>query len=183
MGTPNLLIAIGAILIAAGGYLATYGWNTRSQEAQKSGMVRSVAAEWLINMSVINDPKFAETDERELSQFVIFPRMQLTALEGTISSGLFLNEKDRLYLTRAVDLNEFLTTFNLRLSFTESQMGNNRGDIRSFRTTLRDGATRTQLMIKLKKFGELLMSEYGVKESDRFFVPLEEDANLPRNPN
>ena len=176
MSTPNLLIVIGTILIAAGGLLATYGWNARSQEAQKSGLVRGVAAELLMNLSVISDPKFTETDEEKLSQFVIFPRLQITALEAAVSSGLFLNEQDRLYLTRVVNLRELLNDFNLRLNFTELQMGNNRENITLHRTKLRDGKVRTQVMLKLQKLGQLLMSKYGVKESDRFFVTLEEDA-------
>lgn len=176
MNTPNLLIVTGLLVIAGGGYLATYGWNAKSQEAQKSGMVRGVAAELLMNVSVIRDPKFAETDEEELSKFVIFPRMQMTALEGSISSGLFLEEQDRLYLTRAVGLRELLNDFNLRLSFTEFQMAINTENIALHRTKLRDGAVRAQVMSKLQKLGQLLMSKYGVKESDRFFVTLKEDA-------
>ena len=182
VSTPTLQTAFWIILIAVGGIIATYGWNARSQEKQKSGMVRSVAAELLLNTSVIRDPTFVETDEEKLSQFVIFPRMEITALGGAISSGLFLNEKDRLYLTRSVNLHGILTSFNLRLSLTEFQMANKPGQIPSYRTKLRDGATRAQVMSKLLKFGQLLMSEYGVKESDRFFVTLEEDSILPRNP-
>ena len=44
------------------------------------------------------------------------------------------------------------------------------------RTKLRDGPVRQQVSSKLKKFGELLISDYGIKESDTFFVKLEEDA-------
>ena len=144
--------------------------------------VRGVAAELLMNLSVIEDPTFVETDEKKLSQFVIFPRMQTTALEGTISSGLFHNKEDRLYLTRAVDLHEKLAGFNLRLGFTESQMESTQRDIALFRTKLRDGEVRKQVMSRLKKLGELLMSDYGVKESDRFFVPLEDDEDIRPNP-
>jgi len=139
-------------------------------------MVKGVAAELLMNISVINDPKIAETDEKKLSQFVMFPRMQVAALEGAIASGLFLKEKDRLFLTRAANLHELLIGFNQRLSYTEDRITNNPERIKLFRTKLRDGAVRQQLASKLKKFGELLMSDYGVKESDRFFVPLEEEA-------
>ncbi len=182
VSTPTLQTAFWIILIAAGGIVATHGWNARSEEAQKSGMVKSVAAELLFNSSAINNPTFVETDENKLSKLVIFPRMRITALEGAISSGLFLNEKDRLYLTRATDLLDILVGFNHRLSLTELQMANRQRDIKLFRTGLRDGVVRAQVISKLIKFGQLLMSEYGVKESDRFFVTLEEDATLPRNP-
>ena len=176
MSMPTLLILFGTVLIAVGGILATYGWNARTEEVQKSAMVRSVAAELLMNISVINDPKFTETDENKLSQFVIFPRMQITALESAISSGFFLSERDRLFMTRVVGLHERLNGYNLRLSFTEFQMANNPRNITTFRTKVRDGVTRTQVISKLEIFAKLLLSDYGIKESDVFFVTLEEDA-------
>ena len=182
MNMPTLWIIIGTVLFAGGGLLVTYGWNAKTEEGKKSAMVKSVAAEWLGNLNTIHNPMFTETDEEKLSQFVVFPRMNMTAIEGAISSGLFLKEEDRLLLTRVVNIHELLTQFNLRLNLTETEMKNKPHYITLIRTTLRDGATRTQLVSKLKIFGKLLMSDYGMKESDVFFVTLEEDATLPRNP-
>ena len=77
MGAPIFWIIFGTVLIAVGGVLATYGWNAKTEEAQKSAMVRSVAAELLVNIAVVKDPMFTETDEKKLSLFVMFPRVSI----------------------------------------------------------------------------------------------------------
>jgi hypothetical protein len=173
---PNLLILVGTLLIAVGGIVATYGWNAKTEAAQKAGMIRAVAAELTMNLSIINDQAIVEPDDKKLSAFVMFPRMLTTALEGAISSGLFLQEKDRLFLTRAANLHELLLGFNQRLRFTEEQMATNQEMGTQLRTKLRDGVVRQQVSTKLKKFAELLISDYGIKETDKFFVVLEEKA-------
>lgn len=173
---PNFLIVVGTLLIAVGGIIATYGWNAKTEAAQKAAIIRAVAAEYMINVAVINDQKFIETDEKKLCTFAMFPRVQSAALEGAVASGLFLEEKDRLFLTRAANLHELLLGFNQRLSYTEDQMTNRPGMTKLLRTKLRDGAFRQQLSLKLMKFGELLVSSYGIKQTDTFFVTLEEDA-------
>ena len=159
--------------------MATYGWVLFSEERQKSAMVKSLAAEWLLNSQAIGDPPLAETDAAKLSQYVIFPRMKIAALEGAISSGLFLEKEDRVFYTRATNLRDIAVDFNLRLSGVESNMVENPGKITEIRTMARDGLTRKQINFKLKKFAELLVSQYGVDGHERFFVTLEEDAALP----
>ena len=176
MYMPNLQIIIGTVLIAVGGILATYGWTARTEASQKSAMIKAVAAELLINLALIDDPKIAETDEKKLSKSVFFPRMQTSTLKGALASGLFLTKRDRLFFTRASDLNELLDGFNDRLIVTQNQMMENPKNIKIWRTQLRDGKTRKQVILKLTKFGALLVSDYGVKESEYFFVPLGEDA-------
>lgn len=88
-----LLITLGAILIALGGILGTYGWQRKSQDDQKTNLIRSVAAEMLLNMNILDDVAYTETNTTKLSKFVVFPRLKTTALEGAISSGLFLQRK------------------------------------------------------------------------------------------
>ena len=182
MSAPAIQILLGTLLLAGGGLLATYGWNAKFEADKKSAIVRSVAAELLGNTAVLKNPDFAETDDEKLSQFVVFPRVNIAVLEGAISSGLFLKDEDRLLFTRVVNIRELLTQFNLRLSLTETEMINRPQNIKLWRTKLRDGATRNQIAIKLKKLADLLMSNYDLKESDVFFVPLEEDATLPSRP-
>ncbi len=182
MSASIFWIVFGTALIAVGGILATHGWNARTEETQKSAMVTSVAAEWLINTQAIGDPPLAETDKTKLSQFVIFPRMKIATLEGAISSGLFLGKTDREFYTRATNLRDIAADFNLRLGSLESNMLDNPGKITEIRTRARDGLTRRQIKAKLKKFAELLISKYGVDGDERFFVQLEEDATLPNRP-
>jgi len=50
---PNTLIIAGTLLIAIGGIAATYGWNARTEVAQKKGLIRSVAAELLVNLKIV----------------------------------------------------------------------------------------------------------------------------------
>jgi hypothetical protein len=170
----NIQIVLGTLLVAIGGLGATYGWNSLTLELNKSSMIRSVAAEWLMNASIVNDSKFLEDDEQELSRFVVFPRLETASLEGAVSSGLFLSEADRTFFTQARGLLELSADFNRRLDFTEQRMGDHPTEIKRFRVKLRDGATRRQILCKLSKFGDLLMSDYEVRESDRFFVELDE---------
>ncbi len=182
MSLPTIQILLGTLLLAGGGLLATYGWNAKFEADRKSAMVRSVGAELLVNSAVVRDPMFTETDDKKLSLFVMFPRVSIAVLEGAISSGLFLKEDDRPFFTRAANLRELLTQFNVHLTFTETEMSFKPQHITAYRTKLRDGKTREQLTNKLKIFGKLLVSDYGIRESDVFFVPLEEEATLPDRP-
>lgn len=176
MFSPNVLIGIGTVFIALGGFVATNGWNAKATVSERNGLVRAAAAELMVNIAVISDQKFTEQDDAELAKFVIFPRLQPVALEGAIASAAFLGEKDRLLLTRMTQLLELIHEFNNRLSFTEAQMAANTENILRFRKTLRDGATRNGIKSKLKLFGYLLVSDYNIKESDSFYVKLDEDA-------
>jgi len=173
---PNILILLGTLLIAIGGILATYGWNASTEAAQGSAMIKAVAAEWLMNANVMNDKSISEPDDAQLSKFVMFPRTRTAALEGAIASGLFLDERDREFFTRASRLHELLTGFNQRLSFTEERMSNHPDQIVTIRTKLRDGAVRRQVIDNLKLFGELLISKYGITRDQRFFVELKDNA-------
>jgi len=174
MMVPNLLIVLGILFIAAGGIIATKGWNARTVATQRNGIIPSVAAETMINAKVFMDPVFTENNEEKLSKFTLFPRMQTAALEGAIASGLFVGDKDRTFLTRAATLNELLADFNQRLSFTEDRMSQNHSEITMLREKLRNGQVRKSLRVKIQKFGELLISDYGIKRDDTFFVRLDD---------
>jgi hypothetical protein len=168
----NLQVVIGALLITGGGILATMGWNSRSTAMQRNGVIRAVSAELLMNIAIFKDVKFTERDESELAEYVIFPRMQTSALAGVIASGMFVENKDRVFLTRAMNLLEILQDFNKRLDVTENTT--NRNEILRLRKQLRDGKTRRNVAMKMKKFAELLISHYGIKEQDTFFVELDD---------
>lgn len=127
-----------------------------------------------MNINIFNDPTFTESDESELAKYAVFPRMQTSALAGVISSGLFVGKKDRLLLTRAMNLLEKLEDFNKRLAITEDITSQEPNKILIFRKKLRDGETRYSIRIRLAKFGELLISDYGIKREDTFFVKLDD---------
>lgn len=174
MMTANLMIVAGTLLIAIGGIVATKGWNDRDFVAQRARIIRSVAAEWVVNMAVLNDPKFTETKEENLVRYTVFPRMQISAVSSAVASGVFSGENDRLFLTHAAGLSEILDDFNRRLTLTEDAMRESPDTIARSRKKLRDGRTRRDLCDKLVRFGELLISDCGIKLEDSFFVRLDE---------
>src|SRR4051794_18693997 len=103
MGKATLAILFGTLLIAGGGALATWGWNERSStdtkrmlferaeaevSARRTAMLRTLTAEFVFNSNVLKDPQFSETDPEELKKFVVFPKVQATALQSVISSGV-----------------------------------------------------------------------------------------------
>lgn len=176
MNWPNFLVVLGTLMIAGGGFIATYGWNAKTEYAQRERLIKAITAELVINLSAIRDRKFAETDKSKLAEFVIFPRMKTVTLEGAIASGLFRREKDREFLTRVSRVHELLISFNQRLSFMEDRMVNDPTHISVYREKLREGATRKQVLIHLIAFAKLLKSEYGVRGDEELFVELKEDA-------
>lgn len=174
MMLANLLIALGTLLLAFGGVIATAGWNARGVAAERDGMIRAVAGETLVNSNIFRDPVFTDNDDEKLARFTLFPRMQTAALEGAIASGNFVGEKDRVFFTRAVDLKERLEDFNQRLSFSEARMADSPSEVLSLRKKLRDSAVRRDLGQRISKLGKLLMSEYEVRSDDTFFVEIED---------
>jgi len=174
----NLMIVVGAVFIALGGILATRGWHERTTVAQRNRAIRSVAAEWMVNVSVLRDRKFSDPDDANLAQFVVFPRTQTAAMGGVIASGLFTGKKDRAFLTHVSSLNGALDDFNRRLAITEDTMRGNLRAILTLRKKLRDGSTRTDLLRRLGEFGQLLLNDYGIRAGDEFFISLDQDTSL-----
>ncbi len=66
MTWPNTLIIIGTLLLATGGVIATHGWNARTTAQQREGLIQAVAAELMVNLRVVSDSKFTETDAAKL---------------------------------------------------------------------------------------------------------------------
>jgi len=177
MSSSIAMIVGGTLLIAIGGLLATFGWNSHADDARRHGLVEQIAAELTVNLNVASDPKFVENDPEELKEYVVYPRFQIVALDAAIASGLFLENADRELLTRISGVSELLRDFNNRLNITEAQTaGASQADRVVWRTTLRDGETRKGIDQRLKSLGALLLQEYGIKEDRQFFVELADDA-------
>lgn len=147
MAFPNLYIILGTLLIAIGGLVATHGWNARSDMIKKNGMLKAVAAEYLVYEAVILDKKFTETNEEDLVKFVVYPRFQTIVLESAISSGLFLEKEDKEFYTRAVNLHEILHELNKRISISEGAMLANANLIKATRVKMRDGKSRKSALV------------------------------------
>jgi L-cystine uptake protein TcyP (sodium:dicarboxylate symporter family) len=133
----NVYIILGAVLIAIGGYMATYGWNLKSSkeiqvsleqsrlreiELQREGLIKAVFLEVIVNRFILDSDKFTEKNKEELSKFVIFPRFRTEALTAAMASALFLEKKHRkLYEAISGLLGNFNDTNN-RLNRIESTM-------------------------------------------------------------
>ncbi len=186
--TPTFLILLGTVLIAVGGVVATYGWNLRSSlrtsrmleesrarelETKRGAMVRTAMAELLMNVKVISNPIFHEEDESKLSEFVVLPRFHTEALAAMMASGLFLEERDRALFTRVADLLSKLHDCNRRMATSEQCMQfSPKEKIAEVRRQIREGRVLRDRRAELVAFGRLLMTQYGIAESDEFFVDI-----------
>jgi hypothetical protein len=151
MAKANLLIAFGTLLIALGGIVATFGWSMRSTietrsvleaeraatiQSQRRAMFRTLAAELSLNAEVLTNEVFHETDEAKLAKFVMLPRLQHSALESAIASGLFATQADTSLYSIIVRLLQQTQDFNNRLAEFQTLM--TRGDVRQLRTKFRE---------------------------------------------
>jgi hypothetical protein len=163
-------VLLGSALVGTGGLLASRGWEQRSDILRSREMVRAIAAETTMNISIVNDPKFEESDDTSLQRFVIFPKLQTAALDGAIASGFFVGASDRALLTRLMRTREVAGDFNQRLILTESARGS-REDLITYRRGIRDGQTRESVAAELGHLGEMRLADYGVRRDDVFFTP------------
>ena len=175
---PNVLIMIGAALFIAGGYMTTKGWNEKSNVSRKNNIIRSVVQEWKMNINIITDEKFAEPNEEKLSEYVAFPRMQISVVAGALSSGYFTDKSDPNFWNKGLALTEQVAYFNNALSISENEMLTPASHvIFSVRKQIRDGELRKSMMEKLLLFGIMLNEKYSDMLSKEFgeeFLPIEE---------
>jgi hypothetical protein len=179
----NLLIAIGTLLIALGGLVATYGWDMRSsmdtrrmlneraetdRAQRRAALIRALGAECLVNTHLLETPPIDEQDPELVTKYVPYPRMHTTALTSAIASGAFASAWDREIFTSIVQIQEHLNEFNDRLNMTETQM--TQGHVEMWRTTLRDGAALDTVRVRLKRFLDLLVRN-GLDPNERLLDP------------
>ena len=168
-------IIIGTISITLGGFVATYGWNLKTskeirilveenrlheRELQREGILKTVLMEVINNIFRIQGKKIAETDEKELSKFVVFPRLGTAALSSALESTLFLEKKDRKFFDSVNNLKSKLTGFNHRLDMTETLMRTNANQISYIRNKLRDGLARQSTLRELEQCLNIIFDNY-----------------------
>lgn len=173
----NIYIIIGLIFIAAGGSLATYGWNLKSSkeiqssleqsrvhelELQREGLIKAVFLEVIINLSILNHKKFTETNEEELSKFANFPRFRTEALTSALASALFLENKHRSFYDSVTGLLGNFDDTNKRLNRIEDSMRHltkRPEEMSKARIAVRDGIYREDLRNKTVQFIDNIMVE------------------------
>ncbi len=194
MDRSLLLIALGTLLIATGGVIATYGWDLKSSadtramladrarldfNTRRVAVLRTLAGELIVNSRILDNPPIAETDPAKLSTFAPLPRLQMTGLSSAVASGIFAGPEEQEMFAAVLGLLDHLSDLNARIQFTETQML--RGDIAVVRVKLRDGAIRRQTRALLADFARLLATN-GVDPNERFFKapPVPSQPQLPR---
>jgi len=70
MAIPIGCIVLGTVMIGAGGIIAAKGWVDLGSANRRKGLVKAVAAEWMMNMNIYRDPVFVEQDPQKLAKFV-----------------------------------------------------------------------------------------------------------------
>ncbi len=88
---PWVAIAIGTIMVASGGFIATWGWNKTSEHQYRKNLVSSVIYEWRLNDQMIEDAlslakRWNEREDQENFSYQPYKAVRLNAL---ISSGVF----------------------------------------------------------------------------------------------
>lgn len=175
---PWAYILIGAIFIGFGGIVATYGWNLiTSNEAikrandertdRRRAMLRTLAAEVVLNKDILSDRKFTETDPEKLREYAIFPRPQFAGLQTAIASGVFASAEDRELFTAILSLQDLFADFNNRLHIIETEMLLPNANIPGLRSRLRDGALLASTRKGLAVFGQL-MRKHGINPDEEY---------------
>ncbi|MBW7991377.1 MAG: hypothetical protein FVQ84_15385 [Planctomycetes bacterium] len=101
---PWIAITFGTILVAAGGWIATWGWNQSSELENKDNLIAAVVQEWQINDRMIKEAvslarRWNERNETERFSHRPFKTARLNAL---ISSGK-LGKKYEALLSAALN--------------------------------------------------------------------------------
>lgn len=172
-----LYIAIGTLLIAIGGLMATYGWNLKTSkeikgsleesrihevELQREWIIKTVFLETITNLIIIHDSKFTETDEKKLSKFVVYPRLRTAALTSVLESALFLEKRHRRFFDVVSWMIGQLNHFNHRIGLIEDIMRRapTPERILSLRKSLRDSPTMLDINKNHETFLTVLSGQY-----------------------
>ena len=159
------LVMFGTMLVAAGGLVATHGWNKHSSESDRIELVKTVIAEISANQEILRDSTFQDCEYQPGKATCIFPRLLDSALAGAIAKGSFPGAEGRKIVGQAIRLKQRLSMFNRKLEFAEL-LGSH-----DIKTTLRSypairGPLRSGLQQELLTLRSLLETSYGIRDSD-----------------
>lgn len=86
-----MFITLGALAIGLGGIATSSGWNIRSDREQKRAILISVAREWDLNQTSIEESVLLDSDTLKIDGAAgpMYPRFSKGAAMTAITSGLF----------------------------------------------------------------------------------------------
>ena len=157
------------ILLLLGAYLSTYYWNEyfygKERCSAKDEMITILYKELSINKSVLEDRKFCESVDSNLSTFVVFPRLHTAIIRASIASRLFIDEEDKKLFSMLFDIDTALTELNHRIDITEKQMlvDTSRSNIYLWRKKLRDSKNIVSARGWTQKLSDILKPRIGIE--------------------
>jgi hypothetical protein len=168
-----IAILFGALLIALGGFLTTWGWGERSSIENRITLARNVAedlarrrravldalrAELALNLAAINDPRFFDTNPKVQKKYVMFPRFRVSALHGALISDVFNRPQDRALSSSFVALADILDRANRNIDLIDDDMRRDASSIPGYRSWIGTSKWHADVSDSLTTFSGLLAS-------------------------
>ena len=117
-----LLIASGALIVALGGVITTFGWIRINDGTKMRSLTSAVAREWEINDALRQklSMSYIATAEATL-KYRLHTRFGTSALNNALGSGLFSlgSKKDKEFLKDLADYKIAINEVNHRLDFLD----------------------------------------------------------------
>ena len=155
-----------ALLTAAISALFIDWWFSPRQRRRE--LLRALVHELYVNARVLEDPKFSSDWEAPGDvQFAVYPRLQQSALNATIGSGVFHHGRDQVLVGLLHGWREFNAEFNQRLTLMEARtlLSPTKEELVAFRSALTEGQGLKQVKTSLVQLCDHLCESYA-KESE-----------------
>jgi uncharacterized membrane protein YsdA (DUF1294 family) len=155
-------IAVAFILLIVGGYMSNIFWNKYfrhiTDEKTRKEIIHFLMDETNYNLDVLDDRKFQEPNDSNLSKFVFFPRFSSIAFENALNSHLFLNDPRREFLPKILNLNKLTLEANKALDETMIYIYTSKDPsaLYTLRKAIRDGQRFRDYRDSLVEFQKML---------------------------
>jgi hypothetical protein len=91
---------VGLLLVGLGTLFATKIWNDISTAEQRLNMLKAVAAETMVSLSVARSIVGEKRTDEEVRKFRVYTQIPTGTLEAAMSSGLFVDDPDAMAALR-----------------------------------------------------------------------------------
>jgi hypothetical protein len=145
-----------------------------SKKEKRKELLEGLSHELYINMNILKDSVFSLSPE-ENSRFVIFPRLESSAVNSMITSSYFFGVKDKNLCRQLFNWREKTQQFNQRLTLTEMAclLNPSPQNISLWRNGLASGIVFTQIKTSYDEIIQVLLNKYssesGIDKNTTFF--------------